>query len=113
MAAKNRYKCVGVLGTRVPMEGPVYRSAFDACGIIYRIPEIEERREIDRCIFEELVVGKFTAEARNYFVRVVEGLRDRGFVKSYYGVYDERAKSNAEYQPNSQHKGWFGEQPFH
>ncbi len=42
-----------------------------------------------------------------------QGITARSFVKSYYGVYDERAKSNAEYQPYSQHKGWFGVQPFH
>jgi aspartate racemase len=67
-----------VLGTRPLMEGPVYASEFGAHGIAHRIPEQDERQLIDRRIFDELVYGKFTAETRQYFVGVVESLKERG-----------------------------------
>ena len=78
VAAVKGYDCLGVLGTGMLMEGPVYATSLQARGISYQIPEESERREINRCIFEELVLGKFTDESRNYFVRVVEALQDRG-----------------------------------
>ena len=43
----------------------------------------------------------------------VDIIIDRNAVKSDHGVYDERAKSNAEYQPYSHQGRWFGLQPFH
>lgn len=78
VATGRGHRCVGILGTRSLMEGPVYPEALEAKGIGSRVPEEEERREIDRRIFGELVHGKFTAEAREYFVRAVGGLQERG-----------------------------------
>lgn len=61
-----------VLGTRWLMEGPVYPRALGERGIESVIPNPEQRREIDRAIFEELVKGRFEDSARAYFRSVIE-----------------------------------------
>jgi len=78
VAASRGHRCVGVLGTLSLMEGTVYTSKLGARGIAHRIPELDERREIDRRIFDELVYGNFTTETRQYFIRVVGRLKERG-----------------------------------
>ena len=69
---------VGVLGTRYTMDGPVYRRALAARGIAAEVPPAEERRLVDRIIFDELVEGVFTAASRAAYVGVIEGLARRG-----------------------------------
>ncbi len=77
-AAHRKMRRVGVLGTRFTMEGPAYRRAFDAHGLGMEIPDEDEREEINRIIFDELVEGKFTDESRARFVTIIEGLGVRG-----------------------------------
>lgn len=69
---------VGVLGTRYTMEGPVYPRALGAQGIGVESPGPDEREEINRIIFDELVEGKFTEDSRARYVRIIEGLNARG-----------------------------------
>jgi aspartate racemase len=69
---------VGVLGTRFTMEGPVYRRSLGAKGIGVEVPTPDERHEIDRIIFDELVEGKFTESSREYYLRSIEKLKARG-----------------------------------
>jgi len=52
---------VAVLGTRFTMGGPVYRRALPAVGIEPVFASDEERADVDRIIFDELVEGQFTA----------------------------------------------------
>ena len=66
---------VAVLGTRFTMAGPVYRRALPAVGIEPRFPDDDERAEIDRIIFDELVEGVFTDESRRRYVEVIERLK--------------------------------------
>jgi aspartate racemase len=77
-AALERRRRVGVLGTNYTMEGPVYPRALQARGLEWRAPGAEDRRLIDGIIFGELVNGILTDASRREFVRVIEGLRDRG-----------------------------------
>jgi aspartate racemase len=65
---------VAVLGTRFTMGGPVYRRALRAVGIEPRFPNDEERDDIDRIIFDELVEGVFTEASRRRYVEVIERL---------------------------------------
>src|SRR5215813_10219793 len=77
-ASSRGYRRVGVLGTRFLMEGPVYPPRFEAAGIAYVIPERSDRELINCVIFEELVYGRFDAQARAEFVRIIKLLkRDR------------------------------------
>lgn len=77
-AKRQNYKCLGVLGTRFLMEGPVYRAKLGAVGIGHQIPEVEDRERINEIIFEELVCGRFSSESRNYFTEVISKLKSRG-----------------------------------
>lgn len=69
---------VALLGTKFLMEGPVYPAKLAAMGIEHRTPNAQERERINRFIFDELVEGRFTAEARAYFLEVIERLRAEG-----------------------------------
>jgi aspartate racemase len=72
-------KRVAVLGTRFTMGGPVYRRALPAVGIEPRFPNEEERADVDRIIFEELVEGEFTDASRSRYVGIIDRLkRDEG-----------------------------------
>jgi aspartate racemase len=69
-------KRVAVLGTRFTMAGPVYRRALPAVGIEPRFPNDEERADIDRIIFNELVEGEFTESARQRYCEIIARLKD-------------------------------------
>ena len=77
-AKRRGMKKVGVLGTRFTMEGPVYRRAFAAQGIERAIPERQDRVEIDRIVFEELVRGEFLDVSKAFYASVVEKLAADG-----------------------------------
>jgi aspartate racemase len=74
-AASLAMKRVAVLGTRFTMEGLVYRRALPAAGIKPVFPNGEERADIDRIIFEELVEGQFTAASRDRYVEIIRRLK--------------------------------------
>jgi len=69
---------LALLGTRFLMEGPVYPGKLAKQGIEFRVPDKKERERINRFIFDELVLGKVTDEARKYFIGVIERLRGEG-----------------------------------
>ena len=77
-AAQDGRGCVGVLGTAYTMDGPVYPRAFAARGIAAEVPGPDDRRLLNRIIFEELVNGVFTEASRRQYVRVIEALAARG-----------------------------------
>ena len=69
---------LGITGTDYLMTGPVYPGALEKFGIDYAIPGDAEREEINRIIFDELVKGEFTNDARRYFNDVFDTLASRG-----------------------------------
>jgi aspartate racemase len=75
-ARRRGLRRLGITGTRYTMDGPVYPAVLEAAGIEARVPRPEERAEINRIIFEELVEGRSTPEALAYFQRVIGRLRD-------------------------------------
>jgi len=77
-AKRQNYKCVGVLGTRFLMESPVYPTKLAAMGIEHRVPEVKDQESINEIIFDELVYGRFSSEARAYFGEVIGGLKNQG-----------------------------------
>jgi aspartate racemase len=77
-AARRGYKRIGVTGTKYLMEGPVYPPKLAARGLEHRIPNAEERAEINRIIFDELVYGRFQPEALAYFQQVIRNLKAAG-----------------------------------
>jgi aspartate racemase len=69
---------LGLTGTRLLVQSDVYPGQLTPRGIDYVRPEPDERDEIDRIIWEELVNGRTTSDALVYFQRVIERMkRDR------------------------------------
>ena len=65
------FERIGLTGTRWLVNGPVYPETFVR-------PTTEEREEINRVIFEELVNGVFKPEAVAYFQRVIRRMKIDG-----------------------------------
>ncbi len=77
-AAARGFRHLGITGTKYLMEGPVYRERLAQRKIAHTIPEEEQRVRMNEIIFDELVNGKFTAESRAYFSRVIQDLKAKG-----------------------------------
>ncbi len=77
-ASERGFKKVGVLGTKLLMEGPVYAGPLAAAGIEKVIPNDEDRAKIDAIIFDELVAGRFESVSRRFFGRVIRRLQKAG-----------------------------------
>ena len=69
---------LAVLGTKRLMEGPVYRDAAGQAGMEVRIPDDQQRRRIDRVIFDELVYGRKVTQSREYLKEVMAEMKALG-----------------------------------
>ena len=77
--AKQRgFTKLGLSGTKYLVESNVYPEKLAACGIEYVRPSKEEREEINRIIFNELVYGVFKPEGIAYFQTVYGNLKHQG-----------------------------------
>jgi len=70
-ATARGFRRVGLTGTRWLVDGPVYPQTLVR-------PSVEEREEINRIIFEELVLGVFKPEAVEYFQSVITRMKEQG-----------------------------------
>jgi aspartate racemase len=77
-AKRRGYRRVGLTGTKLLMEGPVYPPKFAEVGIELCLPSPEARQAINRIIFEELVYLKFLPESLACFQQVIEGFKNQG-----------------------------------
>jgi len=69
---------VGLLGTAFTMEQDFLTSRLEAQGLTVLVPDVEERKDVHRVIYEELCVGVISAESRAIYQRVIEALAARG-----------------------------------
>lgn len=70
---------IGLLGTAFTMEQPFYRGRLqENYGLDVLVPAADERREVHRIIYEELVQGRIEAESRAAYVRVMQNLVEQG-----------------------------------
>jgi aspartate racemase len=77
-AARRGFRRLGLMGTVYLMNGPVYPPRLAARGIECLLPARGEQEMINRTIFEELVAGRFTDEARGRFGAAIDRLREAG-----------------------------------
>ena len=77
-AKQNRFKHLGILGTKYLMNSPVYPNTLKKFNITSEIPNETDQENIDKTIFEELVNGVFTEKSRRYFNKVVQKLKNNG-----------------------------------
>lgn len=69
---------VGLIATATTMANDFYTTPFEERGIEVILPLEEERAEVDRMIYEELVHGIIKDTSRKAFRQVMQGMADRG-----------------------------------
>lgn len=72
------FTSVGLLGTAYTMEAPFYAAGLRAHGLEVLTPGAEDRAEVHRVVYEELVRGEVVEGSRHAFARVIGRLRSRG-----------------------------------
>ena len=70
---------VGLLGTIFTMEEDFYSQKLkDDYGIETIIPDVEDRAEVSRVIYEELCCGVLTKESEARYLQVIDNLKNAG-----------------------------------
>jgi aspartate racemase len=70
---------IALLGTRFTMEQDFYVGRLRAKhGLNVLLPDQQERDEVHRVIYEELVHGKVLPKSKQGYLRIIERLRDQG-----------------------------------
>ena len=72
------FTCLGILGTKYLMEGPVYPETLRRFEIERKIPGETDRETINEIIFKELVNGIFKESSRQYLNEVTGKLKADG-----------------------------------
>lgn len=80
MAIKaEKIQSVGLLGTRVTMEEDFYRGRLSSThGLQVITPSAEDRKLVDRIIFDELCRGIVRAESREHYLRIMAEMGQQG-----------------------------------
>ncbi len=73
-AKQQKFKHLGILGTKYLMNSSVYPDALKKFNIACEIPEVSDQDKVDKIIFEELVNGVFTEESRKVFNKIIQKL---------------------------------------
>lgn len=71
-------KKVALLGTVFTMENDFYSRRLDEFGITTVVPNHEERSEINRIIYDELIIGNIAEHSRRYVLNVISRLAVEG-----------------------------------
>ncbi len=77
-AKHHGFRKLGLTGTRYLVESRVYPEKLNAAGLEYAKPTPEEREEINRIIFVELVHAIFRTESLRFFQQVIERMKAGG-----------------------------------
>ncbi|MBK5445353.1 aspartate/glutamate racemase family protein [Peribacillus sp. TH24] len=75
---KSEISTVGLLGTKYTMEQDFYKTRIEFNGIKVLIPNDEDRKVINKVIYEELCLGKIQQSSRDYYKKVIKSLVDDG-----------------------------------
>ena len=75
---KSKISTVGLLGTKYTMEQDFYKTRIETNGIKVLIPSEEDRKVINKVIYEELCLGEIQQSTREYYKKVIKGLVDDG-----------------------------------
>ncbi len=77
-AQRRGFKKLALTGTRYLVNSSVYPEKLTAMDIAYQRPTEAQREEINRIIFDELVLGRQTPESLRYFQQVIAELKTQG-----------------------------------
>lgn len=78
VARDQGYTKVGLLGTIFTMEDDFYTGRLKEHGFDVVVPGAEDRKLVDRVIFDELCKGEFVDESRAQYVRIIEDMERQG-----------------------------------
>lgn len=78
VARAGGYSKVALLGTIFTMEDDFYVGRLKEHGFEVLVPGAEDRKLVDRVIFDELCKGTFSDSSRAEFLRVIDGLAAQG-----------------------------------
>ncbi len=73
-----RQRKVGLVATATTMAHDFYTRPFEERGIEVILPEEQDRPEVDRMIYEELVHGIIRDSSRKAFRQILKGMADQG-----------------------------------
>ncbi len=83
---RDGHRRAGLLGTAFTMEQPFFRERRKRhFGLEIEVPEAEERAEVHRIIYEELVNGQIEPGSRAIYRRIMAGLAERGAEAIIFG----------------------------
>lgn len=77
-ARRRGFKKLGLTGTKFLVSGPVYPEKLAQMGLGFVRPTQEQQEQINRIIFDELVLGRQTDESLFYFEQVIESFKIQG-----------------------------------
>jgi len=77
-AVERGFRRIGLTGTRYLVDSDVYPEKLTARGLEYVRPDADDREEINRIIFDELVYGVFRPEAVATFQQVMGRMKAEG-----------------------------------
>ena len=70
---------IGLLGTRFTMEEDFYRGRLaEQHGLTVLVPNAEDRKTVDRIIYEELCLGIADPASKQSYIEIVERLMESG-----------------------------------
>jgi aspartate racemase len=75
-AASGGFRRVGLLGTRVMVESQLYPKKLYPAGLDFCRPTAADRETVDKIIFEDLVYGRITQEARAALNAIITRLKE-------------------------------------
>ncbi len=75
---EKNYRTVAILGTGLTMEGRLYQNALDIHNIQSILPDDNDRKIIDRIIFDEIVPAQITDSTSQRVLHVIDALKKRG-----------------------------------
>lgn len=75
---QKRIRKVGLLGTIFTMEQEFYRGRIEQKGIEVIVPNVDQRKEINRIIYQELCLGIVSSSSRQCYQEAISELKARG-----------------------------------
>jgi aspartate racemase len=69
---------IALLGTNFTMTQDFYKQRLVDVGLTVLIPEIADRDDLHRIIYEELCQGQFTEKSRQRYIEIIEQLAEQG-----------------------------------
>jgi len=75
---KNGKSKIGMLGTYAVMNDPFFANAYKEFNVEIINPNEDEKKEINRIIFEELTKNIFLPASKEYMIQAIKNLSDKG-----------------------------------